>query len=77
MSLLWVCSVTQRYVLPALGKSFLEEEAGNLFLYAPASLILQSLFSHHLSLPRATMYETSHSLRVVGSELWKKSFLVF
>lgn len=66
----------QRYVIPVLGESLLEEEGGCLFSSAPTSVILQSLFSHHLSLPCVTMYETSGSLRVRGSELWKKSFLV-
>lgn len=66
-----VCSIMQRYTLPILGESFLEQKGGSLFSSAPASLSLQSLFSRHLSLLFVTMDETSGSLRAEASELWK------
>lgn len=61
----------QRHTIPFLGESFLEQKEGGLFSSAPASLSLQNLFSHNLPLLCVTMYETSGSLRVEGSELWK------
>lgn len=59
------------------GESFLEEKEGSVFSFAPTSLVLQSLFSHNLSLPCVTVCETLGSIRVRGSEPWKKSLLVF
>lgn len=60
----------QRYTIPTLAESFLVQKGGSLFS-APVSLSLQSWFSNHLAPLCVTMDETSGSLRVEGSELWK------